>query len=47
MIYIISARIILETCEDLKSIMWDIYKDSANLVQCYFIDLYFIKVIAI
>ncbi len=44
-IYIISARIILEICEDLKSIMRDIYKDSINSVQHYFIDLHFIEVI--
>jgi len=31
-IYIISARIISETCEDLESIMRDTCEDSINLV---------------
>ncbi len=47
MIYIISARIILEICEDLKSIIWDACEDFINLIQCYFIDLYFIEVITV
>ncbi len=44
-IYIISARIILKICEDLESIMRNACEDSVNLIQRYFIDLYFIEVI--